>query len=125
MNIRPLNDRVIIEPLSAEQKTAGGIIIPDTAQEKPAEGVIVAVGPGGRDSKGKRHDLSVQKGDRVLYGKWSGTEVKVEGKDLLIVQEADILGVLDDKAVVQSKGKKVAAAAAGGGHTHVPGMDCC
>jgi chaperonin GroES len=124
MNIRPLNDRVIIEPLSAEQKTAGGIIIPDTAQEKPAEGVVIAVGPGGRDSKGKRHELSVQKGDRVLYGKWSGTEVKVEGKDLLIVQEGDILGVLDGKAVVQSKGKKVAAAAAGG-HVHVPGMDCC
>jgi len=125
MNIRPLNDRVIIEPLSAEQKTAGGIIIPDTAQEKPAEGVIVAVGPGARDNKGKRHELSVHKGDRVLYGKWSGTEVKVEGKDLLIVQEGDILGVLDDKAVVQSKGKKAVAAAAGGGHTHVPGMDCC
>ena len=95
MNIRPLNDRAIIEPLAAEEKTAGGIIIPDTAKEKPAEGVIIAVGPGGRDAKGKRHELSVQKGDRVLYGKWSGTEVKVDGKDLLIMKESDIMGIIE------------------------------
>jgi chaperonin GroES len=126
MSIRPLNDRVIIQPVEAEQKSAGGIIIPDTAKEKPSEGVIIAVGPGGRDAKGHRIKLSVEKGDRVLYGKWSGTELKVEGKDVLIVQEGDILCVLDGKAVVHAKGGKVAAA--GGtstGHVHVPGMDCC
>lgn len=125
MSIRPLNDRVIIEPLEAEQKTAAGIIIPDTAKEKPQEGIIVAVGPGGRDGKGKRHELAVEPGERVLYSKWSGTEVQVEGKDLLIVQEGDILCVLDGKAKVQSKGKVAAAAGASSGHTHVPGMDCC
>ncbi|MDX1483101.1 MAG: co-chaperone GroES [Alphaproteobacteria bacterium] len=125
MNIRPLHDRVIVEPLEAEQKTAGGIIIPDTAQEKPSEGKVVAVGPGARDADGKRHKLSVKKGDRILYGKWSGTEVKVEGKDLLIIQEGDILGILDSKAVVQAKGKVAAAGGTATGHTHVPGMDCC
>ena len=125
MNIRPTHDRVIVEPLDAEQITAGGIIIPDTAQEKPSEGKIVAVGPGARDSDGKRHKLAVKKGDRILYGKWSGTEIKVDGKDLLIVQEGDILGILDGKAVVNAKGKAAAAAGTSSGHTHVPGMDCC
>jgi len=124
MNIRPLHDRVIVEALDAEQKTAGGIIIPDTAQEKPSEGKVIAVGPGSRDTEGNRHQLSVKKGDRILFGKLSGTEVKVDGKDLLIVQEGDILGILDGKAVVQTKGK-AAAAAASSDHTHVPGMDCC
>ena len=95
MNIRPLNDRVIIEPLSAEQKTAGGIIIPDTAQEKPSEGKVVAVGPGLRGDDGKLQKPDVKKGNRVLYGKWSGTEVKVDGKDLLIMKESDIMGVLE------------------------------
>jgi len=123
MNIMPLHDRVIVEPLDAAQVSAGGIIIPDTAQEKPSEGRIVAVGPGARDADGKRHKLSVKKGDRVLYGKWSGTEVKAEDKDLLIVQEGDILGILDGKVVVSAKGK--AAAAASTDHVHVPGMDCC
>ncbi len=125
MNIRPLHDRVIVEPLDAEQKTAGGIIIPDTAQEKPSEGKVVSVGPGARGTDGSRHALGVKKGDRVLYGKWSGTEIKVNGKDLLIVQEGDIMGVLDGKAVVHAKGKAAVAASASAGHTHVPGMDCC
>ncbi|MDX1483100.1 MAG: co-chaperone GroES, partial [Alphaproteobacteria bacterium] len=91
MNIRPLHDRVIVEPLSAEQKTAGGIIIPDTAQEKPSEGKVIAVGPGLRGEDGKLHKPDVKKNDRVLYGKWSGTEVKVDGKDLLIMKESDIM----------------------------------
>ena len=95
MNIRPLHDRVIIEALDAEQKTAGGIIIPDTAQEKPSEGKVIAVGPGLRGDDGKIQKLDVKKGDRILYGKWSGTEVKVDGKDLLIMKESDIMGVLE------------------------------
>jgi chaperonin GroES len=94
MNIRPLHDRVVVEPLAADQKTAGGIIIPDTAQEKPSEGKIVAVGSGYRNDEGKVTKLDVKKGDRVLYGKWSGTEIKVDGKDLLIMKESDILGVI-------------------------------
>ena len=95
MNFRPLHDRVVVEPLSAEQKTAGGIIIPDTAQEKPSEGKVIAVGPGLRGEDGKLHKPDVKKNDRVLYGKWSGTEVKVDGKDLLIMKESDIMGVLE------------------------------
>lgn len=95
MNIRPLHDRVIVQALDAEQKTAGGIIIPDSAQEKPSEGKVVAVGSGYRGEDGKVHKLDVKKGDRVLYGKWSGTEVKVDGKDLLIMKESDILGVVE------------------------------
>ncbi len=95
MNIRPLHDRVIVEPLDAEQKTSGGIIIPDTAQEKPSEGKVVAVGPGLRGEDGKVQKLDVKKGDRILYGKWSGTEVKVDGKDLMIMKESDIMGVLE------------------------------
>lgn len=95
MKIRPLHDRVIVEPLDAEQKTAGGIIIPDTAQEKPSEGKVFAVGPGARGEDGKLQKPDVKKGDRVLYGKWSGTEVKLDGKDLLIMKESDIMGVLE------------------------------
>ena len=95
MNIRPLPDRVIVQALDAEQKTAGGIIIPDTAQEKPSEGKIVAVGAGYRDEEGNVHALDLKKGDRVLYGKWSGTEIKVDGKDLLIMKESDVMGVLE------------------------------
>ncbi|MEQ8227308.1 MAG: co-chaperone GroES [Rhodospirillales bacterium] len=94
MKIRPLQDRVIVKRIDSEQKTAGGIIIPDTAQEKPQEGEVVAVGPGGRDESGKIIQLDVKKGDRVLFGKWSGTEVKVEGQDLLIMKESDIMGIL-------------------------------
>ena len=94
MNIRPLHDRVVVEPLAAEQKTKGGIIIPDTAKEKPSEGKVVAVGSGYLGDDGKVTPLDVKKGDRVLDGKWSGTEIKVDGKDLLIMKESDILGVV-------------------------------
>ena len=95
MGIRPLHDRVLVEPLTAEEKTAGGIIIPDTAQEKPQEGKIIAVGNGARGEDGKSQALDVKKGDKVLYGKWSGTEVKVDGKDLLIMKESDIMGIIE------------------------------
>ncbi len=124
MNIRPLHDRVIVEPLTAEEKTAGGIIIPDTAKEKPSEGRIVAVGTGYRDDDGKITALDVKKGDRVLYGKWSGTEVKVDGKELLIMKEGDVLAVLDAATKVHARAKPAAKAAAAG-HHHVPGTDCC
>jgi len=95
MKFRPLHDRVVVKRLDAEEKTASGIIIPDTAQEKPSQGEIVAVGPGGRDEAGKLVPLDVKVGDTVLFGKWSGTEVKIDGKDLLIMKESDIMGVLD------------------------------
>ncbi|HLH12496.1 MAG TPA: co-chaperone GroES [Methylovirgula sp.] len=94
MNFRPLHDRVVVKRLEGEEKTKGGIIIPDTAKEKPQEGEIVAVGPGARDETGKLVPLDVKKGDRVLFGKWSGTEVKIDGHDLLIMKESDILGVV-------------------------------
>jgi chaperonin GroES len=94
MKFRPLHDRVVVKRVEAEQKTAGGIIIPGTAQEKPQEGEIVAVGPGARDEKGALVALSVKPGDKVLFGKWSGTEVKIDGQDLLIMKEADILGIV-------------------------------
>ncbi len=95
MGIRPLHDRVMVEPLGAEEKTAGGIIIPDTAQEKPQEGKVVAVGNGARGDDGQVQALDVKKGDKILYGKWSGTEVKVDGKDLLIMKESDIMGIIE------------------------------
>ncbi len=95
MQIKPLHDRVLVEPLDAEEKTAGGIIIPDTAKEKPMEGKIVAVGKGSRNDEGKVAPLDVKKGDRILYGKWSGTEVKVDGDDFLIMKESDIMGVIE------------------------------
>ena len=94
MAFRPLHDRVLVRRVEAEEKTAGGIIIPDSAKEKPAEGEIVAVGEGTRDEDGDRIPLDVKVGDRVLFGKWSGTEVKVDGEDLLIMKESDILGVI-------------------------------
>lgn len=94
MTFRPLHDRVLVRRVEAEEKTAGGIIIPDSAKEKPAEGEIVAVGEGARDEDGDRIPLDVKVGDRVLFGKWSGTEVKVGGEDLLIMKESDILGVI-------------------------------
>ena len=93
-SFRPLHDRVLVKRLEAEQKTAGGIIIPDTAKEKPQEGQIIAVGSGARDESGKLVPLDVKAGDKVLFGKWSGTEVKVDGQDLLIMKESDILGVI-------------------------------
>ena len=95
MKFKPLHDRVVVEPLNQEEKTIGGIIIPDTAKEKPMQGKVTAVGPGGRDDDGKLTQLDVKKGDRVLYGKWSGTEVELDGKTLLIMRESDIMGVLD------------------------------
>ena len=95
MNFRPLHDRVLVRRVEAEAKTAGGIIIPDTAQEKPQEGKIVAVGNGAKGDDGKAQALDVKKGDTVLYGKWSGTEVKVDGKDLLIMKESDIMGIIE------------------------------
>jgi chaperonin GroES len=94
MSFRPLGDRVLVKRVEEESKTKGGIIIPDTAKEKPQEGEVLAVGPGARDDKGKRVDLDVKVGDRILFGKWSGTEVKLEGDDLIIMKESDILGVL-------------------------------
>ena len=95
MKFRPLHDRVVVRRLESEEKSKGGIIIPDTAKEKPQEGEIIAVGSGARDEAGKLVPLDVKKGDRVLFGKWSGTEVKIDGKDLLIMKESDILGVIE------------------------------
>jgi chaperonin GroES len=99
MAFRPLGDRVLVKRVEEEEKTRGGIIIPDTAKEKPQEGEVIAVGPGARDETGKVQPLDVKAGDRILFGKWSGTEVKLGGEDLLIMKESDILGVLEaDKA---------------------------
>ena len=98
MHFRPLHDRVAGRRIEAEEKTAGGIIIPDTAKEKPQEGEVVAVGPGARDETGKLVELSVKAGDRVLFGKWSGSEVKIDGEELLIMKESDILGIVEAEA---------------------------
>ena len=95
MNFRPLHDRVLVRRIEADEKTAGGIIIPDTAKEKPSQGEIIAVGPGGRDESGKLIPIDIKTGDTVLFGKWSGTEVKVDGEDLLIMKESDILGIVE------------------------------
>ena len=95
MAFRPLHDRVVVKRLEGEEKTKGGIIIPDTAKEKPQEGEIVAVGPGARDDHGHIHALDLKAGDRILFGKWSGSEIKLDGEDLLIMKESDVLGVLD------------------------------
>jgi chaperonin GroES len=95
MAFRPLHDRVVVKRIEGEEKTKGGIIIPDTVKEKPQEGKIIAVGPGGRDETGKLIPLDVKAGDRILFGKWSGTEVKIDGDDLLIMKESDVLGVVD------------------------------
>jgi len=102
MKFRPLHDRVVVKRIEEDAKTAGGIFIPDTAKEKPMQGEIIAVGPGTRDEKGKVQPLDVKAGDRVLFGKWSGTEVKIDGEDLLIMKESDILGVLEGKANVKA-----------------------
>jgi len=104
MKFRPLHDRVVVRRVEEDTKTAGGIIIPDTAKEKPMQGEVVAVGPGARDENGKVQPLEVKAGDRVLFGKWSGTEVKIDGQDLLIMKESDILGILEGQAA-----KKAAA----------------
>ncbi len=105
MKFRPLHDRVVVRRVEQEEKTAGGIIIPDTAKEKPQEGEVVAVGPGARGEDGKLHPLDVKEGDRVLFGKWSGTEVKVDGEELLIMKESDIMGVIEGGA---KSGRKAA-----------------
>jgi chaperonin GroES len=105
MKFRPLHDRVVVRRLEGEQKTAGGIIIPDTAKEKPQEGEIIAVGPGGRDESGKLIPIDLKVGDRILFGKWSGTEVKIDGEELLIMKESDVMGVIEGQPV---KAKKAA-----------------
>jgi len=104
MKFRPLHDRVVVTRIDAESKTAGGIIIPDTAKEKPTEGEVIAVGPGGRDENGKLIPIDLKEGDRVLFGKWSGTEVKIDGAEYLIMKESDITGVIE-----QSSARKKAA----------------
>ena len=98
MSFRPLGDRVLVRRVEEEAKTKGGIIIPDTAKEKPQEGEVIAVGPGARDEDGKRIPMDVKAGDRILFGKWSGTEVKIDGEDLIIMKESDILGLVDAKS---------------------------
>jgi chaperonin GroES len=105
MKFRPLHDRVVVRRIEGEQKTAGGIIIPDTAKEKPQEGEIIAVGPGGRDESGKLIPIDLKVGDRVLFGKWSGTEVKIDGEELLIMKESDVMGVIEGQP---AKAKKAA-----------------
>ncbi|CAN1722569.1 cochaperonin GroES [Hyphomicrobium sp. 1Nfss2.1] len=102
MKFRPLHDRVVVRRVEEDTKTAGGIIIPDTAKEKPIQGEVMAVGPGARDETGKVNPLDVKPGDRVLFGKWSGTEVKIDGEDLVIMKESDIFGVLEGKASVKA-----------------------
>ena len=103
MKFRPLHDRVVVRRLTAEEKTAGGIIIPDTAQEKPMEGEIVAAGPGARNEAGQLVPLEVKAGDRILFGKWSGTEVKIDGEELLIMKESDIMGIVEGKPARERK----------------------
>ena len=103
MKFRPLHDRVVVKRVAEEEKTKGGIIIPDTAKEKPMEGEIVSVGPGARDESGKLVPLDVKAGDRILFGKWSGTEVKVDGEDLLIMKESDILGIIEGGSASKKK----------------------
>ncbi len=103
MKFRPLHDRVVVRRLEAEEKTAGGIIIPDTAQEKPMEGEVIAVGPGARDEAGKLVPLDVKEGNRILFGKWSGTEVKLDGEELLIMKELDIMGIIEGQPAAKRK----------------------
>jgi chaperonin GroES len=103
MQFRPLHDRVVIRRLEQEEKTAGGIIIPDTAKEKPQEGEVIAVGPGARDEHGKLQPLDLKAGDRVLFGKWSGTEVKIDGEELIIMKESDVMGVIEGKPKTSKK----------------------
>ena len=101
MTFRPLHDRVLVRRIEADEKTAGGIIIPDTAKEKPQEGEVIAVGPGARDESGKLVPLDVKVGDRILFGKWSGTEIKLNGEDLLIMKESDVMGIIEESATLK------------------------
>ena len=103
MKFRPLHDRIVIRRIEEEEKTKGGIIIPDTAKEKPQEGEVIAVGPGARDESGKLVPLDVKVGDRVLFGKWGGTEVKIDGQDLLIMKESDVMGVIEGGSAAKKK----------------------
>jgi len=103
VKFRPLHDRVLVKRVEAEEKTKGGIIIPDTAKEKPQEGEVLAVGPGARDESGKLIPIDLKKGDRILFGKWSGTEIKIEGQDLIIMKESDVMGVVDTGAASARK----------------------
>ena len=103
MKFRPLHDRVVVRRLEADEKTAGGIIIPDTAKEKPMEGEVLAVGPGARDEAGKLVPLDVKDGDRILFGKWSGTEVKLDGEELMIMKESDIMGIIEGQPAAKRK----------------------
>ena len=103
MKFRPLQDRVLVRRIEEEEKTKGGIIIPDTAKEKPQEGEVIAVGPGARDESGKLVPLDIKAGDRVLFGKWSGTEVKIDGEDLLIMKESDVMGVIEAASGTKKK----------------------
>jgi chaperonin GroES len=103
MKFRPLHDRVVVRRIEEDERTPGGIIIPDTAKEKPQQGEVIAVGPGARDEKGQVQPLDVKPGDRVLFGKWSGTEVKIDGEELLIMKESDLLGVLEGTAASKKK----------------------
>ena len=103
MKFRPLHDRIVVGRITAEEKTAGGIIIPDTAKEKPMEGEVIAVGPGARDEQGQIQPLDVKAGDRVLFGKWSGTEVKLDGEELLIMKESDIMGIIEGQPAATAK----------------------
>ena len=103
MKFRPLHDRVVVRRLEAEEKTVGGIIIPDTAKEKPMEGEVIAVGPGARDEAGKLVPLDVKDGDRILFGKWSGTEVKLDGEELVIMKETDIMGIIEGQSAAKRK----------------------
>jgi len=103
INLKPLGDRVLVEPVEEKETKKGGIIIPDTAKEQPQEGEIIAVGPGGRDEAGKLIPLDVKVGDRILFGKWSGTEVKIDGEDLLIMKESDVMGVIEGKPAAGRK----------------------
>ena len=103
MKFRPLHDRVLVRRVEAEEKTKGGIIIPDTAKEKPQEGEVIAVGPGARDDNGKLTPIDIKAGDRILFGKWSGTEIKIAGEDLLIMKESDVMGVVEARAAPARK----------------------
>src|SRR5262245_26577000 len=101
MKFRPLHDRIVVRRIEADEKTAGGIIIPDTAKEKPQQGLVLAVGPGARDDSGQLQPLDVKPGDRILFGKWSGTEIKLDGEDLLIMKESDVMGVIEAEATAK------------------------
>jgi chaperonin GroES len=103
MKFRPLHDRVVVRRMEGEEKTKGGIIIPDTVKEKPQEGEIIAVGPGGRDEAGKLIPIDLKIGDKILFGKWSGTEVKIDGQELLIMKESDVMGVIEDAGAAKKK----------------------